>query len=89
MATAFLWLRDVRTIPDTPRRLHYGYQFCHLIGEIPETFNSSCDVRPCAMRFKGVRWDLIGLHIVGVNMISSYDIFSGRTYGHLKLYDLL
>ena len=24
---------------------------------------------------KGLRWDLIGLHIVGVNMISNYDIF--------------
>ena len=38
---------------------------------------------------QGLRWDLIGLHIVGVNMISNYDILSGRTYGHPKFYDIL
>ena len=38
---------------------------------------------------QGLRWDLIGLHIVDVNMISNYDIFSGRTYSHLKFYDPL
>ena len=32
--------------------IHYGYQFCHLISEIPETFHLLWDLRPCAMRFR-------------------------------------